>query len=235
MILSIITPVLNGERFIRKNIESIQNLKVPHEHIIVEGGSSDSTVEILQDYPHLKIINQNERNGMYGAIAQGFSEAHGDLITWINCDDYINTEEYEKMVRKMMEVGVDVIYSDAYFDYINEERREIIKANRFPNYFLRRGYLPFVQPTSIYRKKFYDKIGGLNIEFKIAGDLELFVRMGQDNDSRFYKYDGVTVHFIKYGESLGDRNVEKYLAEKEKIQTKQSSFITRALFKITKI
>ena len=69
MILSIITPVLNGERFIRKNIESVQNLTIPHEHIIVEGGSTDSTVEILKEYPHLKVINQRERNGMYGAIA----------------------------------------------------------------------------------------------------------------------------------------------------------------------
>ena len=78
--LSIITPVLNGERFIRKNIESIHNLTIPHEHIVVEGGSSDSTIEILKDYPYLTVINQNERNGMYGAIAQGFSEARGDLI-----------------------------------------------------------------------------------------------------------------------------------------------------------
>ena len=234
MFLSIITPVLNGERFIRKNIESIQKLTIPHEHIIVEGGSTDSTVEILHEYSHLKIINQNERNGMYGAIAQGFSEAKGNLVTWINCDDFINTVEYEKMVEKMDETGVDLIYSDAFFDYINENRQEVIKANHFPKYFLRRGYLPFVQPTSIYRKSFYDRIGGLNINYKIAGDLELFVRMGQDNDSRFYKYKGVTVHFIKYGESLGDRNNTRYLQEKNSIKVKASTLFSRILFKLSK-
>lgn len=234
MFLSIITPVLNGERFIRKNIESIQKLTIPHEHIIVEGGSTDSTVEILQEYSHLKVINQNERNGMYGAIALGFSEAKGDLVTWINCDDFINTVEYEKMVEKMVETGVDLIYSDAFFDYINENRQEVIKANHFPKYFLRRGYLPFVQPTSIYRKNFYDRIGGLNINYKIAGDLELFVRMGQDNDSRFYKYKGCTVHFIKYGGSLGDRNNTRYLQEKNNIKVKASTIFSRILFKLSK-
>ena len=234
MILSIITPVLNGERFIRKNIESVQNLTIPHEHIIVEGGSTDSTVEILKEYPHLKVINQRERNGMYGAIAQGFSEAKGELIAWINCDDFINTPEYEKMVGKMQETGVDFIYSDAYFDYINANRQEIIKANRFPKYFLRRGYMPFVQPTSIYRKAFYDRVGGLDINFRIAGDLDLFVRMGQDSHSTFYKYDGITVHFIKYGDSLGDRNVRKHLEEKALIKSLKSTIITRILFTITK-
>lgn len=234
MILSIITPVLNGERFIRKNIESVQNLTIPHEHIIVEGGSTDSTVEILKEYPHLKVINQRERNGMYGAIAQGFSEAKGELIAWINCDDFINTQEYEKMVVKMQETGVDLIYSDAYFDYINENRQEVIKANRLPKYFLRRGYIPFVQPTSIYRKAFYDRVGGLDTNYRIAGDLELFVRMGQDPQATFCKYDSITVHFIKYGGSLGDRNVSKYLEEKAQIKCLKSTLLTRLLYKMTR-
>jgi len=70
--LSIVTPVLNGIKFIQNNIESIQKLSINYEHIIVDGGSTDGTVELVSKYPHIKLLHQNDKTGMYGAIHQGF-------------------------------------------------------------------------------------------------------------------------------------------------------------------
>ena len=58
--LSIITPVLNGEKFIEKNIISIQELSIPFEHIIVDGGSTDGTIDILKKFKHISVVNQKD-------------------------------------------------------------------------------------------------------------------------------------------------------------------------------
>ena len=87
--ISIITPVLNGEAFIEKNILSISQLKLPYEHIIVDGGSTDNTVGIIRKYNHIKLINQEANNGMYDAIRIGFESSKYDYITYVNCDDQI--------------------------------------------------------------------------------------------------------------------------------------------------
>ena len=69
--LSIITPVLNGEKFIEKNIISIQELSIPFEHIIVDAGSTDGTIDILKKFKHISVVNQKRLTGMYGAIDLG--------------------------------------------------------------------------------------------------------------------------------------------------------------------
>ena len=93
--VSIITPVLNGERFIEKNILSIQSLTVPFEHIIVDGGSTDKTLQIISKFPHVKVIHQTKKNGLYGAIHLGYENAKFDYLAWVNCDDIIYSQNYK--------------------------------------------------------------------------------------------------------------------------------------------
>jgi glycosyltransferase involved in cell wall biosynthesis len=232
MLLSVITPVLNGERFIRKNIESIAQLTIPYEHIIVDGGSTDGTLEVLMEYSNLVVVQQAERNGMYGAIKQGFEMAKGNIITWVNCDDSIVAKEYAKMAIKLSETGADLIYSDSYIHYEKENRKEISRASVLGKYFIRKGTLPFIQPASMYTKAFYESIGGLNTKYKITGDMDLFYRMANNKMARFIKHKGASVVFLKYGESLGDRNTEKGHREREDAGIPYPSLLTKVLFGI---
>lgn len=230
MILSIITPVLNGKRFIRKNIESIMCLETPHEHIIVDGGSTDGTLELLKEYPHLVVVKQSKRNGMYGAISQGFDLAKGELITWVNCDDSVIPKEYDKMAKELAHNNADLVYSDSYIVYEKTNSIILSKTVICAKYFIRKGLLPFIQPASIYTKKFYESIGGLNINYKITGDMDMFYRMARDKKAKFLKYKGGSIYFLKYGESLGDRNTEKGHREREDAGIPYPSFITKVLF-----
>lgn len=85
--ISVVTPVYNGEKYIEKCILSIQNQQYNnYEHIIMDGGSTDDTVNIAAKYKNVKIVSQND-NGMYDAIQKGFKLARGEIFVWLNADD----------------------------------------------------------------------------------------------------------------------------------------------------
>ena len=219
--ISIITPVLNGRKFIEKNIRAIASLDIPFEHIVVDGGSDDGTLEILKKYEHLIIVNQKEKTGMYGAIHEGFNIAKGKYLSYVNCDDLVEKKGFEDMYKYIENHNLDLVYSDAIEHYIHENRKVKIKGNKYGKYFLTNGYMPFVQPSSIYTKQIYNKVGGLRYDmFKIIGDLDFFKRIAALPESSMKYLPTTSSVFLKYGDSLGDRNTHIQQEELAKINTK---------------
>ena len=231
--ISIITPVLNGAEFIEKNIKSIEKLTIPFEHIIVDGGSTDGTIEILNSYSHLKIIHQKDKNGMYGAISLGFEIALYDYITWVNSDDLIYHENFEFALAYASKNSIDFAYGDGLFNWSLVSKKTFHKANPYAKYFLRKGILPFLQPSSFYSKKIYDNIKFRFDTFKIAGDLDFFMRIASQDSLRFWYCRKPMTEFLKYGESLGDKNHLLYLKEKKQL-SKNPNLLDLILFNITK-
>ena len=87
-IITIITPSLNRAKFIEEAIKSVLNQDYPPvEHIIMDGGSTDGTLDILNSYSHLTVISQPD-HGMYDAINKGIRMAKGNIIGIRNSDDY---------------------------------------------------------------------------------------------------------------------------------------------------
>ena len=87
--ISIITVSYNQGEFIRQNIESVLSKDYPNfEHIIIDGGSTDGTVDILKEYPHLNWVSEKDR-GQSDGLNKGFKKATGDIIVWINSDDML--------------------------------------------------------------------------------------------------------------------------------------------------
>jgi glycosyltransferase involved in cell wall biosynthesis len=82
--ISVVTPSLNQGMYIEENIKSVLNQKYPNfEHIIIDGGSTDGTIDILKEYRHLIWISEKDR-GQSEAINKGFRKAKGDIIGWLN-------------------------------------------------------------------------------------------------------------------------------------------------------
>ena len=92
---SVITPSLNQGKYIETTIKSVLDQKFDsYEHIVIDGGSDDSTIEILKSYPHLKWVSEHD-SGQSIALNKGFKMASGEIIAWINSDDWYAPKAFE--------------------------------------------------------------------------------------------------------------------------------------------
>jgi glycosyltransferase involved in cell wall biosynthesis len=202
--LSVITPVLNAEKFIEENIRAIQKLSIPYEHIIVDGNSTDRTIDIVSLFPDVKVIVQKAKTGMYGAINDGIMFSKGEYVTYINCDDIIDPVNFSLMYKEIAESSSDFIYSDGYLKYLDTGKIEFYKSSKLLfKYFLRNGIMPFNQPCSIYSRKVFDKVGGFDADtFRNCGDLDFFRKITQLSDAKIKYLALPTVTFLIHSESL---------------------------------
>jgi glycosyltransferase involved in cell wall biosynthesis len=232
--LSIVTPVLNGANFIEKNIQSILRLKIPYEHIVVDGGSTDGTLAIINKYPHIKLIAEMGKEGMYSAINQGFDIASGSYFSYVNCDDQVIPEGFEKMYEIISNTNIrtDVVYSGGFYYYLKQNKYEHLKgSSRYAKYFLKKGIMPFVQPSCIFTKTAYEKLNGFDAEkFKICGDLDFFYRLSLIDGAKFRRVPVNSSIFLKYGDSLGDRSTDIYLNELKLGGFPSLNIFTKVLF-----
>lgn len=103
---SVITVSFNQGEFIRDTIESVLAQGYPNfEHIVIDGGSTDDTVSILREYPHLKWVSEPDR-GQSHALNKGLSRASGDVIAWINSDDWYAPGAFHAIAKEIAEYPV---------------------------------------------------------------------------------------------------------------------------------
>ena len=232
--ISIITPVLNGVEFIERNIQEIMKLSLQYEHIIVDGGSIDGTLEIVKKYPHLILVNQNNKDGMYGAIHQGVLVANGKYLAYINADDTIIPSGFDKMYNEIDNHTLDIVYSNAYLIYPEKNTTKVFKGNQFGKYFLKQGVFPFIQPSAIFTKDIYFKVNGLRYDlFRICGDIDLFYRIAKLPESKFQFINTFSSNFFVYSNSLGNTNSKLGEKERELNSVPFPSLYVRFLFKLT--
>jgi glycosyltransferase involved in cell wall biosynthesis len=177
--ISIITPSYNRAGMIVQAVESVlaQGFAA-FEHIIVDGGSTDETLDILTRYPHLKVISSADE-GMYDALNHGLEIATGESIGFLNTDDLYAENIFPAVAREfddtqiMAVVGQAIVFSEGppaelkILDSYNPRRAGLIES-------LAAGGAYF--NAWFFRRSVFDRIGPFNSAYKIAGDREFMLR-----------------------------------------------------------
>ncbi|NVO02188.1 MAG: glycosyltransferase [Bacteroidetes bacterium] len=177
--ITIITPSYNQGQYIEECILSVLDQNYPNlEFIIVDGGSDDSTLEILNRYSNYFAYCISEKdNGQSHAINKGIVKASGEIITWLNSDDLLLPNSLEIVAKGFSEnPNVGLIHGNAIL-FGQNQKESIIKI---PEYDLKERYLayiPFPQPSSFFRKEILNVIGNIDESLHFGMDYDLLARI----------------------------------------------------------
>jgi len=193
--VSIITVCYNSEKTIRDTIESVVSQNYSDiEYIIVDGGSKDKTLSIVESYHQsiTKIISE-EDSGMYDAMNKGINISTGNLIGILNSDDIFADENIVSIIVKIFSQNqVDIIWGDVVFiDKRNRIRRFYSGSGISPSSF-DSGIMP-PHPAVFIKKDCYENFGYFNIKYKIASDYDLLFRFLKLNDLKYFYLPKVLV------------------------------------------
>jgi glycosyltransferase involved in cell wall biosynthesis len=187
-LVSIVTPSFNQARYIEATMQSVLKQDYPRiEYIVVDGGSTDGTVDILKKYEHRLAWWVSEKDkGQTDAINKGFSHATGDILAWMNSDDTYESGAVSAAVRYLQaHPGVGMVYGDCNF--INESGQVIGRFDSTQtNYrLIRQGYVHIPQQTMFFRADLWRQVGPLDPSFYFAMDYDLWTRIAARTEIRY--------------------------------------------------
>lgn len=213
--ISIITAVFNGEQHISKTIESVLGQTYSNlEYIVIDGGSTDKTAEIIKSYGSKIHCFLSERDqGIYDALNKGIALAKGDIIGLLHADDlFAKNSTLSLIAKQFVETQADGVYSDLiYFKKINEIERQTIrywKSEPFSRNLLMQGWMP-PHPTLYLKKAVFQNVGSYDLGYPIAADYDFILRLFQSADFKFSYLPEVTV-LMQVG-GVSNRNLRKIL------------------------
>lgn len=180
--VSIITVCFNSDETIKDTIESVLSQDYTEiEYIIVDGVSTDNTLNIISEYSNKisKVISENDK-GIYDAMNKGIQQSTGDIVGILNSDDFFENSFVISDVIKHFksEPDVSMVFGDVVFvDPKNTQNiTRFYSSENFRCWKLRFGWMP-PHPATFIKKSAYNQVGDYILDYKISADYELFVRM----------------------------------------------------------
>lgn len=178
--ISIITVTYNSSLTIADTLKSVESQKYKNiEHIIVDGKSTDDTVDIIKSFPHINKWVSEKDAGLYDAMNKGLKLATGDIIGILNSDDvYAHENVLSRVAESFTNDFVDTLYGDLHYvnpTDINKVVR-VWKSGNFKRTNFNFGWMP-PHPTFFVRKEVYERVGMFNLSLRSAADYELMLRI----------------------------------------------------------
>jgi glycosyltransferase len=221
MTISIITATFNAKSTIEAAIKSVINQTHPHiEYIIVDGGSTDGTLDVIETYkPFIRHFVSEPDMGIYDALNKGIRMATGDVVGFLHADDLFDTDSTLEMVAKYFQDSkICAVYGD--LEYVNFQNPEKVirywKSKAFTKALLKAGWMP-PHPTLFVQRKIYNEIGGFNLKYKISADYDFVLRLFSNTNFAFMYIPSVITRMRVGGTS--NKNLKNIIQKsKEDIQ-----------------
>ena len=190
-LISIVTPSLNQGAYVEENIKSVVSQNYPHfEHIIIDGGSTDGTIDILKKYGHLIWVSERDK-GQSEAINKGFRKAHGKIIGWLNSDDCYALDAFFTVVKDLNKAqGKYIVFGDCNIidgkgNRVGYCRGRLPDSSNLMKYWNRDYTIP--QPSVFFYRDVLQTVGYLDERLHYAMDYDFWLRI-----SKHYQF-----HYIK--------------------------------------
>ena len=214
--ISIITPVYNQVQFIERALQSVLNQNYPNlEYIVVDGGSTDGTLEIIKKYSSKisKIIAEPDQ-GMYDALNKGFALSTGEIMAWINSDDRYHSQSLftvAEIFSTFKEIEFLMGHKTTYD--INDRCFVNGGLNNWSKYdfFIYENHWGIQQESIFWRRSLWNKIGAcISTDYKLAGDCELWTRFLVTANAQLYMTNALLGGFRVRENQLGASGEGQY-------------------------
>jgi glycosyltransferase involved in cell wall biosynthesis len=219
MLISIVTPNRNCATFIDKTLASVVNQTgCDFELIVIDGASTDNSMDVVGLYKERIAYALSEPdNGMYDAINKGIAKARGDVIAYLNSDDFYYPGTLN-FVADFFEShpDVDLVYGD--LNFVDADGRIKFRQS-YPAFDLSRfqalNYASIGQPAAFWRRRLQEQVGSFDTTLKMASDFDFFVRAGRAG--RLAHVSRVLAAFRVHGGSMTSRQIEVSVKEVREI------------------
>ena len=183
--VSIVTPSFNQAHFLEETILTVLGQDYPNlEYIIIDGGSTDGSVEIIRRYAARLSFWQSEPDqGQTDAINQGFARATGEVFAWINSDDLLLPGAVTAAVRQLQaHPEAAMVYGGCQLINAAGEKIGDFPAAQTDLRRLQRGYVHIPQQSAFFRADLWRKVAPLDVSFYFAMDYDLWTRLAREGD-----------------------------------------------------
>jgi len=235
MKISVITVCFNSQTTIERSIQSVVDQQWPEvEHIVIDGGSTDGTLAILERFrPHLAVLVSEPDMGIYDAMNKGLARATGDVICFLNADDqYADVNVLAEVAQQMRTDQLDALVADVGFFKAGDPTRMTrrYRSDRFSPQHLSWGWMP-AHPGLFLTRKVVQRVGKFKTDYRIAGDYEYVVRTFHGHDLHYKHLPSVVANMQAGGISNSSwRN--RLLLNREVVRACKENGIHTNLLKI---
>jgi len=229
-VISIITPTLNQVSYIEQTIQSVLTQDYPNiEYIIVDGGSTDGTDKVIKKFRKKITYIREKDNGQTNAINKGIKIASGEIVAYINSDDYYEPHVFGKVMQLFIS-HPKVMWVTGKCKIVNEKNREVRKmVTNYKNLFLRHlrcktslEVVQFIsQPATFWRRQVHREIGFFDESLHFAMDYDLWLRLYKAYD--LYFLDECLANFRVHSHSKTAKDPKSQLMEELEVAKRYTS------------
>jgi glycosyltransferase involved in cell wall biosynthesis len=180
--ITVVTPSYNQARFLEATLASVVQQAYPDlEYIVMDGGSTDGSADIIRRYADKLAYWTSQRDGgQTDAVQKGFERGTGDILCWLNSDDLFEPWTLREAAEFFVNhPGARAIYGDATWVDIDGRPIRPKKEHAFNEFIWLFDHNFIPQPSTFWRRDLYQEVGGLNPEFDLSMDADLWIRFAQ--------------------------------------------------------